>query len=464
MKNSSRHCDLVLGMGVSGRAAARLLLREGRRVCVVDAADDATLREEAGELRALGAEVLLGAEHVPDVRADLAVVSPGIPADSPWLAALRARGVPCRSELELGWSRRRTPVVAVTGSNGKSTATALLGQLLCAAGIRTEPAGNFGPPVSEVVGRDVDWLTLEVSSFQLEWVDAFRPDIGVLLNLTPNHLDRHGSMDAYRQAKARMFARTGPDDLCIVHEDVLDAVRRLSGGQGRWVSFGLSPAADYRYRDGLILQGDRVRAELAQSGWANDIRGPALAAIAAVLDRVGIDTETIPKVLSSFRGLPHRMEDLGSHGGVSFVNDSKATTLAATAAAVGMCRGPVRLIAGGMLKEPVRGEMAENLAPRVSAAYLIGRDAETLRQAWSPRVPCRICGGLRQAAEAAWAEARPGETLLLSPGAASFDQFTGFAQRGDCFRAWVFQVSGRPALGGRPQITTECGGHGELFV
>jgi UDP-N-acetylmuramoylalanine--D-glutamate ligase len=451
---------LVLGMGASGRAAVRLLCAEGRRVWVVDAKDDAGCRAAGGELRALGADVRLGVERLPaDIRPDLAVVSPGIPAGAPWLAALRDAGVPCRAELELGWSRRRSPVLAVTGSNGKSTTVAMLCHLLGAAGIRTEPAGNFGPPVSEVVGRDQDWLTLEVSSFQLECVHAFRPEIGVLLNLTPNHLDRHGTMNAYRRAKARLFACTVPEDLCIVHEDVIASVRDVSRGQGQWVSVGTSPAADYAFRDGRIHQRGRVRAELGACRWANAVWGPALAAIAAVLDRVGIDPASMAAGLASFRGLPHRMEALGSHRGVAFVNDSKATTLAALAAGVRVCRGPVRLLAGGMLKEPARAAPA----PRVAAAYLIGRDAEALHEAWSPHIPCRRCGLLAAAFDAAWTEAQPGDTILLSPGAASFDQFTGFAQRGECFRALVNKVSDTHPAIGNSQITTECGGHRERF-
>lgn len=455
---------LVLGVGVSGQAAARLLASEGVDVTAIDEADGPAQEAAARTLREAGVRIQLGVSSLPDLRPEVAVVSPGIPRDAAWLQTLRNQGTPCWSELELGWRRRRAPVIAVTGSNGKSTTVALISRILDRAGLRTEPAGNFGPPVCEVVQKDLDWLTLEVSSFQLEWVDAFRPDIGVLLNLTPNHLDRHGSMSAYQAAKFALFSKTRGADRCLVPEALLDTVRSESGGQGQWVTFGVSRSADYRYHEGRVWKGDRVWVDLTASRWSNPVWGPALAAIAAVADRLEIPAEVVAEAVRSFPGLPHRMEPIGACRNVTFVNDSKATTLASMRAAVRMSDPPIRLIAGGMLKETDLAEGMDALRSRLAAVYLMGRDAGLLGQAWSSLVPTHQCRTLSQAVSRAWGESAPGDTILLSPGAASFDQFSGFAQRGERFRHMVERLQTLPGSEDNSENQTECGRHRERIV
>ena len=438
--NSEGTKVLVLGMGASGCAAARLLCREGADVTIIDAADGAAQQQQAAPLRDVGVEVMLGAHDVPDGKFDLAVVSPGIPKTSLWLQALTERGVHVMSELELGWSRRNAKVLAVTGSNGKSTVVVLLCHILTQAGLRAAPAGNFGPALCDVVQQELDWLVVEVSSFQMEWVDALRAEIGILLNVQPNHLDRHGTMDEYLGLKARLFAHTGPEDLCLVPVSMAEEVRSRQAGQGAMESFGTEDSADWRYADGAIWHKGEEMLSLSGTRWANPIMGPAMAAVAAAAQRVGVDGETTHAALQSFTPLPHRMELVGRGEGITFVNDSKATTLSAMAAGISICGHPVRLIAGGIAKEHDFSLVVDQLASRVRGVYLIGQAAEAMQSAWGRVLRCRDCGTLPEAFAAALRDAVAGETILLSPGCASFDQFRSFEERGECFRELVAQA------------------------
>ena len=441
---------LVLGLGASGAAAADLLLEEGAAVTVLDAADTPVLRRRAVRLSARGARVQLGATGLPAEAADVAVVSPGLRMDAPWVVEAWHRGLPLISELELGWSRRRCPVVAVTGSNGKSTTVKLLCEVLSASGLRAAPAGNFGPPLSTVgrrdmdwrrahgvsddaVLRDLDWLVVEVSSFQLEWSEAFRAEVGLLLNVQPNHLDRHGTMETYLSIKARLFAHTGRGDVCLVPAALHDTVRGLSEGRGHWTTFGSDPAASLQYRPGGILADGQVVADVSGTRFDNPVAGPALAAVFGAAEACGVRPETVRAVLDGFEPLPHRMQPVARSRGVSFINDSKATTLSALAAAVTMCPPGVRLIAGGILKEHDLHAVKELLARRAGGVYLIGRSAPDLYQAWADEVPCEVCGDIETAVARAADAAGEGETVLLSPGCASFDQFAGFEERGERF-------------------------------
>ncbi len=426
---------LVLGAGSSGRAAARLLRAEGARVTVVDRREDAAARaalERDGAVLQVADETALPAGDF-----DACVVSPGVPERSAWVAAARARGLVPVSELELGWSRFSGRTIAVTGSNGKSTMVKWLAECLQAAGQRAAPAGNYGPPVCQVVQEQpgLDWLVLEVSSFQLETMEAFRAEAALLLNLVPNHLDRHGDMDTYRAMKARLFARAEPGDHCVAHAPVLAAVRALAGGAGRWAGFG--PGGDYAWRDGAVLRGAEQRLLLRGTLFDNPVLGENAAGAVAVLDGVRIPLEAAGRAAATFQPLPHRMELVGVLDGVRYVNDSKCTTLAAMAAALRMAGPRARLIAGGLLKENDLDVVKETLALQASGVYLIGRASSAMVAAWSGVVPCVLCDGLEEALERARGDARTGETVLLSPGCASFDQFSNYGERGDRFRRWV---------------------------
>ena len=433
-----RHA-LVVGLGGSGAAAAELLRDEGADVVVIDAGDHSGLQQRKAELEARGIRVMLGAKDVPAGSFDVGVVSPGIPVTSPWILDLRQRGIPVISELELGWSRRSCKVVAVTGSNGKSTVVKWMVESLQAAGLKAAPAGNYGPAVSAVVRerRDLDWLVLEVSSFQMESAVAFRPEVGILLNINPNHLDRHGDMQLYTQLKSKMFSAMHEKDVGLVPLSLLKSIKAFSGGKGRWRTFGAGARSDFRYEEGQVWANHRAVADFRGTYFGNEVLGLAAAAVVGGLQACGVDPTCAVRAAHAFKALPHRMELIAESRGIRFVNDSKATNLSAMAAALRMMPGNARLIAGGLVKEKDFSFVKELLVERASGVYLIGQASEEMSSAWSGVVPCFVCGTLDAALRKAWNDARAGETILLSPACASFDQFRNYEERGDVFRKLV---------------------------
>lgn len=432
----------VLGLGVSGRAAALLLAREGARVTAVDEADRPELRRACGPLAAAGVGVQFGVHELPPGPFDLAVVSPGIAIEHAWHRQLQERGVEVVPEFELGWERLRGRAIAVTGTNGKSTAVKWIAESLREAGFSAEPCGNYGLPVCEVAmwTPQPDWAVIEVSSFQLEAARRFRADAGVLLNLLPNHLDRHPDFAAYAAAKARLFLHHRPGDCAVVPAGELARLRRLADGRGAWRTFG--PGGEFEFRGGRIFRGGRETADLGGTYFDNEVLGQNASAVLAVLEAVGVDPACAVRAAARFSPLPHRMEKVGELRGVRFINDSKATTLSAVAAALKMCSGRVRLIAGGLLKERPDEGLKEMLAQRAAGVYLIGLASEELFRAWAEVCPCRRCETLERAVTAAFGESRAGDVVLLSPGCASFDQFTGYQHRGEVFRSAVKNLSG----------------------
>jgi UDP-N-acetylmuramoylalanine--D-glutamate ligase len=447
----------VLGLGASGAAAARLLLGEGRRVYALDSADDGRLAQRARELSELGADVRLGADALLDGPIAYAVVSPGLAEKSSLRRCAAARGIEEISELELGWSRLGLPTIAVTGSNGKSSAVKWIAESLRDAGLTAEIGGNYGVPACELALRGVaaDWLVLEVSSFQLETVRNFRAEIAVILNILPNHLDRHGDLQAYIAAKARIFQSLNPGDRCIINAD-LPTAELLGDQQVEWSSFAAGAAADWRYGDGWVSwndtrserwhRGDAVRPnesspsssiDLSGSYFANDVLGETAAAVMAVCDAAGIDPLHAVHAARSFEPLPHRMQFLAELDGVRFVDDSKSTNLAALSAAVRMSKPPLRLICGGRAKQTDFESVTALLQDRVARVYLIGAAAAEMRAAWQSAVDCQDCESLDRAVAAAWRDAAAGDTILLSPGCASFDQYASFEERGETYIKYV---------------------------
>ncbi len=444
-KDSDR--ALVLGLGCSGEAAARLLAAHGNGVTVVDGGDSPAIRERVQALRALDVRVVTGASELPLDEFGLCVVSPGIDHHSEWVREAARRGIDVISELELGFRYCECPLVAVTGTNGKSTLVKLIHDTLEAAGLRSAIAGNYGVPLCDMAPKseELDWMVVEVSSFQLETVSSFRPRVGVLLNLQPDHLDRHGDMDTYRELKSRLFAHMGARDVGIVHDVEMAAVQRLGAGTNSWVSFGLSEQCDARYDEtGEVVirrPGGEERIDVSGSGFANPILGQAAAAAAAVVIACGVDLAVLSSVLQRFAPLSHRMAAAGTVDGVIFVDDSKATNLAALVAGVKMSNCPVRLVAGGQLKEKDLSIAKEVLASQVASVYLIGQAAESMNCAWQDLVPCVPCGDLETATRAAWSDASAGECVLLSPGCASFDQFESYKDRGEQFCKIVEEIN-----------------------
>jgi UDP-N-acetylmuramoylalanine--D-glutamate ligase len=399
---------LVLGLARSGQAAALALARRGDRVLGVDRSSEL----ETGRLDAAGVEVRLGSEEASLLDGmDVLIKSPGVPAEAPLVAAARERGVPVWSEVELGSRLLPNPILGVTGTNGKTTTSELLGAMLGAP-----VAGNVGRALTELDGA-VDageWIVCELSSFQLEDTERFRPRIAVLLNLEPDHLDRHRTFESYRDAKLRIFENQHSDDVAVLP-------RGFPGvGQARRLEF----SGD-----------DPLPAEPRIPGAHN--RENAAAATAAAR-AAGVAEEQVAQALRTFPGVPHRLEEVGEVAGVVYVNDSKATNAAAARRAVAAYDAPLHVILGGLGKGESYAGLADDLAARGARAYLIGDAADELAAALE--VPFERSGDLRTAVRAAAAAAAPGDVVLLSPACASYDQFDNFEARGDEFRRLVAEL------------------------
>jgi UDP-N-acetylmuramoylalanine--D-glutamate ligase len=406
---------LVVGLARSGQAAALALSARGVSVVAADRAAEA----DTGRLAEAGVEVHGGTEEerlLDDV--DMLVKSPGVPGDSPLPAGARARGIPIWSEVELGFRLLPNPFVGVTGTNGKTTTSELLGAIFRAARRPVAVAGNVGRPLTGLVGAlpDDAWIVCEVSSFQLEDVHRFRPRIAVLLNLEPDHLDRHETFEAYRDAKLRIFENQTEADTAVVPR-----------------GFGKVPGGATRVE---FSAGDRLPAEPLIPGEHNRENAAAAAAVARA---AGIEDDAIAEALRTFPGVAHRLELVGEVDGVRFVNDSKATNTAAARRGIAAYAGePLRLILGGSLKGESFEELAERLPPTVRSIDLIGEATEELAAAlWRAGRSYRRSGDLATAVGAAAGEAEPGDVVLLSPACASFDQFRNFEERGDAFRRLV---------------------------
>jgi UDP-N-acetylmuramoylalanine--D-glutamate ligase len=423
---------LVVGLARSGVAAALALRDRGEVVRGVDAGEP----DGAGELRAAGVAVETGTDGrgaLPGARA--VVKSPGVPREAPVVAAALERGLPVLGELELGWRLVPNELVAVTGTNGKTTTVELIGHIHREAGLPVAVAGNVGTPLASLAGTlpDDAVVACEASSFQLEDTLAFAPEAAVLLNLAPDHLDRHGSFEAYRAAKLQVFARQGNDDVAVAPLGL--GIEDL-GGCARRVCFG-GAGAELADRAGLLWWADEPLlpvGEIALRGEHN--RRNAMAAAAVTLAR-GVDPDAVRAALRSFRGVEHRLEEVARRDGVLYVNDSKATNVDSTRVALASFTAPVHLILGGRGKDQDFGALREPVAARARAAYLIGEDADAIAAALAGTVGLRRCGDLEHAVTAARAAARPGEVVLLSPACASFDQYADFEARGRHFKELV---------------------------
>jgi UDP-N-acetylmuramoylalanine--D-glutamate ligase len=433
---------LVVGLVRSGVAAALALRARGEEVIGLDAGTP-----DVGRLRAAGVEVHLDAAGTELVsRAGTLVKSPGVPHDAPVVAAARARGLAVVGELELAWRLLPNEFVAVTGTNGKTTTTELIGHIHREAGLPVAVAGNVGTAASSLVGTIDPAATIvaEASSFQLEDTTAFAPEGAVLLNLAPDHLDRHGSFAAYVEAKLNAFARQGADAVAVapaaLGRELPGLARRVTFGAGDGTAPSAAPAASIALRgDGTIAwEGVPLIAadELSLPGPHN--RENAMAAAAITLAR-GVDPDAVRAGLRSFRGVAHRLELVRERDGVAYVNDSKATNVASTLVALrSYAPGVVHLIAGGVTKAQDFDALATAVAEACRAVYLIGEGAEEIAAAIAPAaVPLTRSGDLERALEVASAAARPGDVVLLSPACASFDQYADFEARGDHFRRLV---------------------------
>jgi UDP-N-acetylmuramoylalanine--D-glutamate ligase len=444
---------LIVGMARSGVAAAQALVKRGMQVTIYDAKEADFLREAAAQLVGYNVDMQLGQELsiTPD-QFHLAVISPGVPVTSEAVQKVRAAGIPIIGEVELAYRLKSTGVelAAITGTNGKTTTTALLAEILKQGGINSTVAGNIGVPLVSVIDEMAQGvISLEVSSFQLETVRDFRPRVSAILNITPDHLDRHGTMENYIEAKASILACQGPSDFTVLnYEDNL--VRELAHrarsqviyfstrqllSQGVFIENGQIVAQlDKRYhlggRDEVLLRGEHNLENI-------------LCAVGAALS-LGVNQEAIRNTLATFPGVRHRLEEVASIAGVLYINDSKGTNPDSTIKALQSFTRPVVLIAGGRHKGADLTALARIIAGQVSHLILVGEAKEIIREKVMEQefhnihMVERFSEAVRQAHELA----RPGDVVLLSPACASWDMFNNYEERGDLFCQLVKSLEG----------------------
>ncbi|GAC1425137.1 MAG: UDP-N-acetylmuramoyl-L-alanine--D-glutamate ligase [Acidobacteriaceae bacterium] len=484
---------LVVGLGKSGMAAALFLRDRGARVTVSDARSVAALEKEIPALLEAGIMVEAGGHGLLTFRRqDLIVVSPGVPYDTPELKQVRAFGLTVIGELELASRFLQGQICAITGSNGKTTTTSLVGKIFADAGLPTLVGGNIGTPVVELVAESIRlngeveraagpsaslrsaqddntaedpggvWSVLEVSSFQLETVESFRPKIAVVLNITPDHLDRHGTFEAYAAAKARITERQGTGDFLVLNgEDAptqMVALKAVAQGEGKPEVFWFSPRRPIK--QGAFVHGESVLwqpkegarpepvmpvSEIPLKGRHN-IENVLAAVCCARL--AGIPAETIRAAVAGFRAVEHRLEYVATMEGVEFYNDSKATNVDATKKALEAFPGGVHLILGGKDKDSDYSELAALVRERVTTVYTIGTAAEKIERQLAGVTKMISAGTLGVAVKKAAKAAVAGEVVVLAPACSSFDQFDNYEHRGRVFKELVHSLSSELKTGG----------------
>ncbi len=440
---------LVIGAGRTGLAVARALAGRGARVLLADRRTDVGTAVEPS-MAGADVEMRLGDDSLRLLDGvDLVVPSPGVPATARPLAEAAARRLPVMSEIELAARLLGCPIVAVTGTNGKSTTTTMIGDMLTAAGAQAFVGGNLGTPLIEAVHGAWDVAVAEISTFQLEWVERFRPRIGVLLNVTPDHLDRHGTMQAYAAAKARLFAAQEPSDVAVLNRDdplVWELAPKL---RARVVSIGRSddvrgPAGAFE-RGRQVIYRDESGEQIFSLAHGGDGGMPfidnVLAAVATAR-LYGASAEAIQTVLGGFRGLPHRCEFVVEARGVRYYDDSKATNVGAVLKSLESFPPPIVLLMGGLDKGADFAALRPRVGERVRAVVAYGRARERIATALAGAVSVICVDRFEEAVARCRATALPGDAVLLAPGCASFDQFTDYAERGNCFQSLVRQANG----------------------
>jgi UDP-N-acetylmuramoylalanine--D-glutamate ligase len=444
---------LVVGLGKSGLAAALFLRHRGAQVTVSDIRSAEALAKDIPALLDEGINVETGGHGLLTFRRqDLIVVSPGVPLNTPELAQVRTFGLPIIGELELAARFLKGKTLAITGSNGKTTTTALLGEILEGAGFPTLVGGNIGVPVVGLIEESTDetWSVLEVSSFQLESTQQFHPAIAVILNITPDHLDRHGTFENYALAKERIFASQNEQDSVVLNADNARAAAAASRSaarvywfsiehpveQGAWVEGG---QVVYRSSNAAPIETVLPLTGIPLKGEHN-VENVLAAVCAARL--AGVQVETIRGAIESFHAVEHRLEYVATINGVEFYNDSKATNVDATAKAVASFSSGIHLILGGKDKNSDYTLLAPLLRARVRAVYTIGSAAAKIESHLRGVVPIHSCETLDKAVSTAAAAARPGEVVLLAPACSSFDQFESYEHRGRVFKELVHEWRG----------------------
>ncbi len=439
---------LVVGLARSGMAAAEYALAAGARVAVTDVKTAEQLGPAAASLAERGVRLELGTcGELAFEGAELVVVSPGVPSNLPGIMRARQSGVPVWGEVELAWRAMRGRMIAITGSNGKTTTTALTGHVLKTAGIPTLIGGNIGTPLISLAAESTSSTVTvaEISSFQLETVDAFHPDVAALLNLTPDHIDRHGSFEEYARMKLRVFENQTETDMAILNADDPQVAKRAPARADTWwFSREKRVAEGTSVHDGQIVfrrQGEEwpiLKVEEITLRGAHNVENVLAASAAACL--VGADPAAVAAGIRSFAGVEHRLEFVREAGGVEYYNDSKATNVDATRKALEAFSGNVIVILGGKDKGSDYRMLSELLRQRARLVLLIGAAAEKIASQIEGVVALQFAGTLDRAVEIAAERARPGDTVLLAPACASFDQFDNFEHRGRVFRERVMAL------------------------
>jgi len=450
---------VVIGLARSGIAAAEFLARRGARVVAADTKGEAEIGEEARGLRGKGVRLELGPHRRETFTgASMVVVSPGVPWELPELEAARAEGVPVVAEIELAFRHLEGRLAAITGTKGKSTTTAALGAMLREAGLDARVGGNIGAPLIGLVdgSTPATAFAVEVSSFQLEGTLRFRPHVAVWLNLSPDHLDRHPSLEAYVAAKARVFANQGEHDWAVVNADdpvVLAEARRARSRKLLFRVTGEPLPGDGAFFDGRLARMRRERREetlfrredvvLPGAHLAGDLL--VAAAAARLMD---VPPEAIARAVGAFRGVEHVLEHVATVDGVEYYNDSKATNVEAARWSLLAFTRPVLVVLGGRWKGGDFAVLGPALRERGRRVLAIGEARERVRAALEGVVPVEACASLDEAVERARAAARPGDVVLLAPACSSFDMFRDYADRGRAFKAAVRRLAAGAPDGG----------------
>ena len=433
---------MVLGLARTGLAVARFLAGRGARVVAVDARDEDRMRQVRSELAELEAACHFGAEQPAWLDGvDAVVPSPGVPRDNALLMAAGERGIEVLSEIELAARFNSTPMLAITGTNGKTTTTRLVAGILEAAGLRVFTGGNIGKPLIECVGGAWDWGVVEVSSFQLEWVRDFRPRVALFLNLSEDHLDRYDSLSSYGAVKARIFAAQQPEDVAVLNRDDPHVWELRDGLAARVVSFGRSEVEEgaFATADAIVWRGDGMEERLA----LRDVRlrgvhnvENVMAALCAA-KAVGVESARVRAAAKRFPGVEHRLEFVRELDGARYFNDSKGTNVGAVEKSLASFDDPIVLIAGGVHKGGSYRGLEPLVRQRVRKLILLGEAAAIMREALGALTDTVVVEDLPEAVRRARAEARAGDVVLLSPACSSFDMFENYAERGRVFKELV---------------------------
>ncbi|MBI3063674.1 MAG: UDP-N-acetylmuramoyl-L-alanine--D-glutamate ligase [Deltaproteobacteria bacterium] len=436
---------LVIGLARTGSECARFFVNEGANVSVSDRKSEQELAPEITRLAGLPIRYFLGGEEREWLTGvDLVVPSPGVPQENGLLKEAAQRCIPALSEIEIAYRFFRAPLVAITGTNGKSTTTTLVGEMFKAGDQKVFVGGNLGAPFIGAVAGDSEWGVIEVSSFQLEWVEEFRPRIAALLNLTEDHLDRYPDFQAYSAAKERIFAAQTAADMAIINRDDPSVWALRARLRARVVSFGFTEvdngvfatADEIVWRDGASEERFPLRHVKIQGVHNKE----NMMAAVAVAKSAGIRREAIQQTLEAFPGLEHRLEFVREKNGVHYYNDSKGTNVGAVVKSLAGFSAPVILLAGGVDKGGDYGVLREGIKQKVRRLILFGAAKQIIATALGDLTETVIVNDVQSAVRDAAAHAQPGDVVLLSPACSSFDQFQNYAERGKIFKNLVLAL------------------------